>query len=230
MLGPERLGSQALVLSSVTGCLILSPGSGNPEKEGTRVEELDGMRTTRPLHQHGHSSQDRRQAQDLHGAAPGPLHVFYGFQFSGLVFFPPTIPECANQWSLFLVPHLFFHSCFILSYHNPLEACFFFFLTRHKGGSRWKGWWGETGRRKGTHNQDIHYVKEKRSFSVKERKRSTCSCRGPSISSTYTVAPNHLTLRSRGANSLFLSGRTPGSMWYPDMLINKIHLKINPIL
>lgn len=228
MLGPERLGSQALVLSSVTGCLILSPGSGNPEKEGTRVEELDGMRTTRPLHQHGHSSQDRRQAQDLHGAAPGPLHVFYGFQFSGF-FSPPRFlsVQTSDLCSLCLICF----SILVLSYHITIPwKPVFFFLTRHKGGSRWKGWWGETGRRKGTHNQDIHYVKEKRSFSVKEIKRRTCSCRGPSISSTYTVAPNHLTLRSRGANSLFLPGRAPGSMWYPDMLTNKIHLKINPIL
>lgn len=138
MLGPERLGSQALVLSSVTGCLILSPGSGNPEKEGTRVEELDGMRTTRPLHQHGHSSQDRRQAQDLHGAAPGPLHVFYGFQFSGLVFFPPRFlsVQTSDLCSLCLICF----SILVLSYHIIIPwKPVFFFLTRHKGGSRWKG-------------------------------------------------------------------------------------------
>lgn len=169
---------------------------------------------------------------DKHRTCTG-LHqaLYMYFMASSLVgFFPPLDswvckPVISVPCALSVFPFLFY-----LIISQSLGSLFFFFLTRHKGGSRWKGWWGETGRRKGTHNQDIHYVKEKRSFSVKEIKRRTCSCRGPSISSTYTVAPNHLTLRSRGANSLFLPGRAPGSMWYPDMLTNKIHLKINPIL
>ena len=63
------------------------------------------------------SQRQKKQAQSQHGSTPGPLHIFYSFQFSIFM----ELPSVLTNVSLILVPSL--ETFFLLLGHLVQDQC-----------------------------------------------------------------------------------------------------------